>query len=616
MSAPAAAVLVPATEGAIATLRRGMREVPVFRRSLPVIALLGLLATAGRLVVPLAIQQTLDRGLHAGSDSGDPVDSGLIRLMVVACAVAVVVTAVSAYLLNRRLFTATETALHQMRVRTFARLHALSMLHQQAQRRGSMVSRVTSDVDQLSIFMQWAGSLLLVSSAQLLVASALMLVFSWQLTLVVYVCFVPLVLIGRRLQRSLAPAYAVVRARVGELLAAIAETVVGASTVRSYGAGGRSRRRIDVSVERQYQAQLRAQRLTVLVFTSGELTAALANAAVVGVGVWLGVGGHLTSGELVAFLFLVTLFVQPVQVATEGLTEAQNALASFRRVLEVLDQPIDLPAPEQSIRPLPPGALSVAARGVAFAYPGSAARALDQVDVLIPAGAHVAIVGETGSGKTTFAKLLTRLMDPTEGTIELDGVGLPDLAAGELRGRVGMVPQDGFLFEGTVADNIRFADPALSDEQVRAAFADLGLSDWIEALPDGIGTAVGQRGESLSVGERQLVSLVRVAVSGPDVLVLDEATSAVDPATEQRLHQALERITAGRTTITIAHRLSTAQASDLVLVFDSGRLAQVGRHDELARAEGPYARLFASWMSQNARAESSDAPVGHNRPLG
>lgn len=608
---PATVELAPSTEGAIATLRRGMSEVPVFRRALPRIALLGLIATAGRLVVPLAIQQTLDRGLHAGSDSGDPVDSTLIRWMVLACAVAVVITATSAYFLNKRLFTATETALHDMRVRTFARLHALSMLHQQAQRRGSMVSRVTSDVDQLSIFMQWAGSLLLVSSAQVVVATVLMLVFSWQLTLVVYVCFIPLVLMGRRLQRSLAPAYAAVRARVGELLAAVAETVVGASTVRSYGADGRSRRRINTAVDRQYRAQLTALRLTVLVFTAGELAAALANASVVVVGVLLGVGGHLSSGELVAFLFLVTLFVQPVQVATEGLTEAQNALASFRRVLEVLDQPIDLPAPQESVRPLPSGALSVAARGLSFTYPGAAAPALDGVDVLIPAGAQVAVVGETGSGKTTFAKLVTRLMDPTQGRIEVDGVALPDLSARDLRDRIGMVPQDGFLFEGTVAQNIRFADPALTDDQVVAAFVDLGLADWISGLPQGIDTPVGQRGESLSVGERQLVSLVRVAVSGPDVLVLDEATSAVDPATEQRLHRALERITAGRTTITIAHRLSSAQAADLVLVFDAARLAQVGTHRELARTEGPYARLYASWMAQNARTE-----LNHNPAMG
>jgi ATP-binding cassette subfamily B protein len=607
MSSPPAVSLAESAEGAMATLRRGAREVPAFRRALPMIAVLGLVATAGRLVVPLAIQQTLDRGLHAGSRGAEPVDTTLIRLMVLACAIAVVITATSAYVLNRRLFTATETALHEMRVRTFARLHALSMLHQQAQRRGSMVSRVTSDVDQLSIFMQWAGSLLLVSSAQMVVATALMLVFSWQLTLVVYVCFVPLVLIARRLQRRLAPAYAAVRARVGELLAAIAETVVGASTVRSYGAGRRSRRRIDAAVENQYRAQLHAQKLTVLVFTSGELAAALANASVVTVGVMLGVGGHLSSGELVAFLFLVTLFVQPVQVATEGLTEAQNALASFRRVLEVLDQPIDLPAPQESVRPLPAGALSVAARGLGFAYPGAAGAALAGVDVLIPAGAQVAIVGETGSGKTTFAKLVTRLMDPTHGRIELDGVALTDLSAGDLRARIGMVPQDGFLFEGTVADNIRFADPALRDDEVVAAFVDLGLGDWIGGLPDGIDTPVGQRGESLSVGERQLISLVRVSVGGPDVLVLDEATSAVDPATEQRLHRALDRITAGRTTITIAHRLTSAQAADLVLVFDAGRLAQVGTHHELARAEGPYARLFASWMAQNARTEASHA---------
>jgi putative ABC transport system ATP-binding protein len=213
---------------------------------------------------------------------------------------------------------------------------------------------------------------------------------------------------------------------------------------------------------------------------------------------------------------------------------------------------------------------------------------------------RVAIVGETGSGKTTFAKLVTRLMDPVEGRVLLGSdaggwVPLHEVAFDSLRTRVVMVPQDGFLFDATVADNVRYGRPGMTDAQVAVAFEELGLGTWLEGLPEGVATHVGQRGESLSAGERQLVAVARAYVADPDLLVLDEATSAVDPATERRLTHALDRLTDGRTTLTIAHRLSTAERADEILVVDAGRVVQRGSHDELVDADGPYARLHASW---------------------
>jgi ATP-binding cassette subfamily B protein len=590
-------------EGALATLRRGLRTMPEFRRGLPATFALALVATAGRVVVPIAVQQVIDRGLLA---AGGP-DLGLVRTLVLVCAVVVLVTGVAVYRMNVRLFRTTETALAGLRSRAFRHVHDLSVLHQQGERRGSLVSRVTSDVDQLSTFMQWGGVLGVVSLGQLIVATVVMAVYSWQLTLLVLACFVPLAIAVRWFAQRLAVAYGVVRERVGDVLAAVAESVVGAPTVRAYGIRERTAARLDRAIGRHYRAQVDAQKVTAAVFVSGEFVAALANAAVVVVGVLLGLAGQVTAGTLVAFLFLVTLFVAPVQTASEVLNEGQNAIAGFRRVLDVLDTEPDVrdPAATGSALELPSGPLGIRLEHVSFRYAPGARPALDDVDLTLTPRRRYAVVGETGSGKTTFAKLVTRLMDPTEGRVLLGSeqsgwVPLARVAFSSLRRRVGMVPQDGFLFDATVADNVRYGRPELTDAQVAAALDELGLGDWLAGLPDGVATAVGQRGESLSAGERQLVAIARAHVAAPDLLVLDEATSAVDPATERRLTLALDRLTEGRTTLTIAHRLSTAERADEVLVVDAGRVVQRGTHADLVDAVGPYARLHTSWRRSSA----------------
>jgi ATP-binding cassette subfamily B protein len=579
--------------GAFATLAHGLRLTPEFREGLAVTLLLALIATGGRVVVPIAVQQTIDNGL---SDPDGP-DLGLVRLACGLALGAVVITALANYLMNVRLYRTTENGLAALRVRAFRRVHDLSTLHQAAERRGSLVSRVTSDVDTISTFMQWGGLLVLVSTAQLLLASVLMLVWSWQLTLVVYACFLPLVLAVRAFQQRLQVAYRAVRERIGELLGAIAESVVGAPVIRAYGVQGRTAERIDGAVDRTKGAQIRAQRIAALTFSAGELTAAFATGAVVVVGVLLGVDGQITTGKLVGFLFLVTLFVQPVQIATEVLNEAQNAIAGMRRVLGVLDTPSDVADPVEG-RALPAGPIGVRFEHVHFAYPGGP-DVLHDVDLEIAPRTRVAVVGETGSGKTTFAKLLTRLMDPTRGRVLLSGVPLDEVSFGSLRSRVVMVPQDGFLFDASVAANVRYGRLDATDEQIELAFSELGLADWLEQLPAGLHSQVGERGDALSVGERQLVAIARAYVADPDLLVLDEATSAVDPATEVRLQRALDSLTRGRTTLAIAHRLSTAEAADEVIVVDAGVVVQRGPHAELVQADGVYARLHASWVDQS-----------------
>ena len=579
--------------GAWATLRRGLALSPEFRTGLPVTLLLAFGATVGRVLVPIAVQQTIDSGLMG---PGGP-DLTRVREVVTLAAVATVLTAFASYLLNVRLFRTTESGLATLRVRAFRHVHDLSVLTQNAERRGSLVSRVTSDVDTISTFMQWGGLLMVVSFGQLLVATALMAYYSWQLTLLVWLCFLPLFILMRFFQKRVSAAYGLVRERVGDLLGAVSESVVGASTVRAYAIEERTGRRIDGAIERHRSAATRAQALVALTFSTGEVVAGLANAGVVVVGVKLGIAGELTLGELLAFLFLVTLFVGPVQIGTEVLNEAQNAIAGWRRVLGVLDTPADVADPGEAGRTLPRGPIDVRFEHVSFAYPGGPT-VLENVDLVLAPRSRVAVVGETGSGKTTFAKLLTRLMDPAGGRVLVDGVDLRELSFASLRARIVMVPQDGFLFEGSIADNVRFGLPSASDAEVELALTELGLLDWLDGLPHGLETDVGQRGEQLSAGERQLVALARAYLADPDLLVLDEATSAVDPATEVRLARALEGLTRGRTALTIAHRLSTAEAADDVLVFDAGRVVERGRHSDLVGAGGVYSRLHASWSAQ------------------
>ncbi|WAE71972.1 ABC transporter ATP-binding protein [Streptomonospora nanhaiensis] len=583
------------TDTAMGTVRRGLRLSPEFAQGLWLTLVFAVVATGGKIVVPVAVQQIIDNGLSGPEGP----DLAFVTRMVAVCAGLLVVTMVASYLMNLRLYRATESGLATLRRKAFRHVHDLSVLTQNSERKGALVSRVTSDVDQISTFMQWGGLLLLVSAGQLLVATALMAVYSWQLTIVVWVCVLPLLFGVRWLQKHLSSAYMKVRENTGDMLGVIGETVMGAAVIRAHGTEKRTAERIDSTVTRTRRSQVRAQRLAMAVSPFAEIVSAVGNAAVVLVGVWLGLGGDLTAGQLIAFLFLLTLFIQPMMMATEIFNEAQNAIAGWRRVLGVLDTAPDIADPGEAGKVLPRGPVRVTFDDVTYSYPDGPV-VLDDVAVEITPGTRVAVVGETGSGKTTFVKLLTRLMDPARGTVRLDGVDLREVAFSSLRSRVVMVPQEGFLFDSSLGDNIRFARPESTDAELEAAVTELGLSEWLDSLAHGLDTPVGQRGESLSAGERQLVALVRAYVADPDLLVLDEATSAVDPHTEVRIQRALDRLTRGRTSVAIAHRLSTAEAADRVLVFDDGRIVQSGSHDELVARPGVYADLYASWVSSSA----------------
>ncbi|MEO9324638.1 ABC transporter ATP-binding protein [Nocardioides sp. C4-1] len=580
--------------GAIETIRRGVHHSPELTEGIRVTLLLAVLASAGQVVVPIAVQQTLDKGLNGP----DGPDVSYTVLMGLAAALAVVLTGVASYFMTSRLFRTAERGLATLRTKAFRHVHDLPLLTQNTERRGSLVSRVTSDVDQVSQFLVFGGLLFVISIGQVLIATVVMVFYSWQLALVVWVCFAPLFLSLRYFQRKLSAAYGTVRRQVGLMLSAISEPVVGAAVVKSYAVEARTQQRIDDAVAVHQRASTVAQGFTAVSFSLGGLSAGLANAGVLIVGIWLGFAGQITAGEVVAFAFLVTLFVGPVQMGTQILTDAQSAIAGWRRVIGILDTPADLVDPGPDGHVLPRGPVDVRFDHVDFAYPAGPP-VLRDVDLAIDAGRRVAIVGETGSGKSTFAKLLTRLMDPSEGAVLLDGIDVRDVAQTSLRSSVVLVPQEGFLFDDTIAANVRYGRLDSTESDILASAAELGLGDWIAGLPDGVATRVGQRGESLSAGERQLVALLRAHLADPDLLVLDEATSAVDPRLEMRIGRALERLMSGRTSVTIAHRLSTAESADEVVVVDQGRVVQRGPHAVLVQQEGSvYAGLHRSWVSQ------------------
>ena len=579
--------------GTLATLKRGLQLSPELRKGLLVTALIAVVATMGRVIIPFVVQQTTDNGIMA--EGG--VDVGYVLRAIVLAAGVVGITSVAQYAVNIRLFTAAESGLATLRLKAFRHIHDLSVLTQSTERRGALVSRVTSDVDTISMFVQFGGLMLLISTAQIMLATILMLVYSPALALVAYLCLVPLIILVRYLQPVLGRAYGLVRTRVGDMLGAVSESIVGATTIRAYGVEERTAERIDRSIEAHRHSAIRAQIRSVLAFVSGQTFAGVTTAVVLVAGTVLATRGDLTLGQLLAFLFLVNLFTQPVLMATEILNELQNAVAGWRRVISVVDTPADVSDPGADGVVQERGPITVDFEDVWYAYPGGEP-VLRDVGLRIEPHTRVAIVGETGSGNTTMAKLLPRLMDPAGGRVLLDGTDLRQIPFATLRRRVVLVPQEGFLFDQDLRENIRFGKPEASDEDVDLAVTELGLDAWVGGLPHGLDTRVGQRGESLSAGERQLVAIARAYLADPDLLVLDEATSAVDPATEVRVQRALEGLTTGRTSVAIAHRLSTAEAADVVVVVDRGRIVEVGHHRELVGQGGVYSRMHASWAAQ------------------
>lgn len=590
---------------AVETIGRGVQEAPVLRSGFGVTLALAMVGAAGRVAVPILVQQAIDRGLDIGGvdvggvDVGG-VDVGTVWVLAMVALAATTLASVCQRTAVKRLGDRSEEALYGLRVRLFEHIHRLSIADHNEERKGALVARVTSDVETLAMFFSWGALAWLLDSTLMVIVAAVMLAYDWVLALVAFVVAAPLVLVLQRVQRHLVRAYDRARSDNAEVLTSISEVVAGAETLRVYDAGQRYADATKGASRRRSRSFIRAGTIGAFLFPSGEVFSVLTVAAVVGVGVWRGPDSGLTVGAMVGFVFLTYRFLEPIAQFTEVIDQTQTAVSGLRRVLGVLEIPAGPPEPRRPVA-LPAGPLGIDIEHVTFAYPSRGdddeGPVLVDVTAHIPAGQQVAMVGETGSGKTTLGRLVARLADPTAGVVRLGGVPLTSVANDELRTRLVVVPQEPFLFDGSIAANLVFARPMLSLDQVEAVVRDLGLGDWLESLPEGLDTEVGQRGSNLSAGERQLVALVRAALVDPDVLVLDEATSSVDALTEVRMSRALDRLSAGRTTIAIAHRLSTAARADRVLVLEQGRLVEDGSHAELLERGGAYTAMYAAWVA-------------------
>lgn len=573
---------------ALEILRRGLRSSPELRRGLGITAVFALLSAVARLVLPVLIQQTLDGGFDEGN-----VDVDFVTRATIAAGALILVIYLLTTVTFRRVIQTAENTLMALRLRTFTHIQKLSLAEHTSSRKGVLTARVTSDVETLAQFAQWGALAWIVDSSLILGTLAVMAFYSWQLAVITIVIYIPLLPILRAIQGRQLRAYNDVRTKTAEILGRTSEAISGAAAIRAYGYQDEVGRRLDDANNDLVASQTRAHKFFSILAPTMDFFGGVATGAVAIVGVMLG-PDTLSVGEATAFLFLVTILIQPIAQLGEVLDQTQTALAGWWKILQMLDVPIDVVEPDPGVD-VGVGPPKVELRDVDFSY-RTGDQVLHNVNVVIEAGTSVAIVGETGSGKTTMAKLLTRLADPSSGSVLLDGVDLRDISTASRNRTIRMVPQDGFLFDTSLRENIRFGRPGARNADIDSAVASLGLGEWLSSLPLGLETSAGERGEGVSVGERQLVALIRAQLADAGLLILDEATSAVDPETEVQMATALERLSKGRTTISIAHRLSTAERADIVIVMNAGRIVEHGSHAQLVIDGGTYAGLHADWV--------------------
>jgi ATP-binding cassette subfamily B protein len=571
-------------------LRRTFRLLRPQRRRVVGALSMVLLWTCTVLAGPYLVRFGIDHGINDR-------DAGALN----AAVAGYVVVAVLAYITNRSQITLIsrvgEDFLRRLRIRVFDHLQRLSMPFYDRSKSGVLVSRMTSDVDSLSELIQ-LGLAMFVSNALLLVVSIVVLTtVSWQLMLVCSVALPPVFFASRKFQRESNDAYLEVRDRIGSTLSHLQEGIAGVRVVQAFA-------REDVEVDRfergnreLYDSHMRSVAISAWYLPVIELAGWGTTALALGVGGWWVHEDMLTVGTVAFFVLALSNLFEPVQQLSQLFNMVQSAGAGLHKLYELLDTDVDVPERPGAVD-LPRGG-DVEVDGVSFAYADGPA-VLRDVSLRIPAGARLALVGPTGAGKSTLAKLVARLYDPTEGSVRFGGVGLRDATLESLRGRIVVIPQEGFLFNGTIRDNVRLARAGATDAEVDDALRAVGAYDRFAALAEGLDTEVRERGSRLSAGEKQLVSLARAALADPAVLVLDEATSSLDPGTEALVEGAVDRLLEGRTVVVIAHRLSTAERADIVGVVDGGELVELGTHDDLVGAGGRYASLYATWAAGTA----------------
>ncbi len=566
-------------------LRRAARMALPFKKTILGALCFTAVSTLGVVMGPVILGWAIDNGITPPGDT--TVLRNAVIFFLVLTALAYVAARQQYILINR----AGEGFLQALRIRVFDHIQKQSLAFFDRNKSGVLVARMTADIESMAELVQWG--LLQFVAAILLVVFALILSFvmSWQLALVGLLVMPILIVASRKFQRDSNAAYLDVREHIGQNLSTLQEGIAGVRVIQAYAREPEQRRRFERSNRDLYDSHVHSVRVSTWYFGLVEASGVFATAIIVGVGGWLYSRGEVDIGVVIAIVLLFAQLFEPVQQLSQLYNTLQSSAASLSKLFGILDTEPDI---LDGASDLPRNGEMIVS-GVGFRYPATETPVLGDVSITVADGERLALVGPTGAGKSTLAKLMARLYDPTEGSISFGGVDLRDATLASLRHRVVVVPQEGFLFGGTVADNVRIARAEATDDDVRAAFDAIGALERFEEFPEGIHTEVRERGSRLSAGERQLVSLARAALVDPAVLVLDEATSNLDPGTELIVERALDSLMSGRTTIVVAHRLSTIQRADRIGVIDGGRLVELGNHSELVELGGKYATLAAAW---------------------
>ena len=568
-------------------LRRAARLLRPQARRMAVALALVVTWTITVLAGPYLVRIGIDHGIKEN-------DRGALNTAVYGY----VVVAVVAYVAYRAWFLLIsrvgEEFLRDMRIGVFAHLQRLSMPYYDREKAGVIVSRMTSDIDSLAELVQLGLAMFVANGLLLVVSVGVLASVSWQLLLLCAIALPPVFLASIKFQRDSNDAYLDVRDNIGATLSHLQEGIAGVRVVQAFGREDVEVGRFRRGNRRLYDSHMRSVWISAWYMPVIELAGWGTTALALGVGGWWVHEGMVTVGTVAFFVLALANLFEPVQQLSQLFNTVQSAGAGLHKLFDVLDTPVDVPER--------PGAIDLPLRGdidvegVSFGYEPDVPVLWD-VSLHIPAGTRLALVGPTGAGKSTLAKLIARLYDPTSGAVRFGGVDLRDATVTSLRQRVAVIPQEGFLFNGTIRDNVRLARDGATDDEVDAALRSVGAYDRFASLPDGVDTEVRERGSRLSAGEKQLVSLARAALANPAVLVLDEATSSLDPGTEALVEVAVDRLRQGRTVVVIAHRLSSAARADLVGVVVDGRLVELGRHRQLVAAGGHYARLYDTWTA-------------------
>lgn len=555
------------------------------------------LVAGANLAQPIVIQRAIDSGLATGNS--DALVTASIIFIVLAVLVYVF-QAISIYTVS----WIGQRFIRDLRVRLFSHLQRLSMSFYDGENSGRLVARMTADMVALTDVLN-NGFLMVVQAMLLLVGTVVLLfILSWQLSLVALVILPPLVVATAIFRVYSTRAYEAVRDRIADVLIHMQESFAGMRVVQAFAREGHNTERFGEINEANYEANVRTVRISSMYVPFIEWLGG------VGIGIILYFGGRgvfgatVSVGTVAAFIFYLNFIFQPIQQLSQVYDLLQSGFAALHKIFGLLAVEPDVRESPRAVELPRPVRGRIDFEGVTFGYV-SETPVLHDISVTIESGQRVALVGATGAGKSTMAKLTMRFYDPTSGRVRLDGCDLRQLRLEELRRAITLVPQEGFLFSGTVRENILFGRPDATDEEVVRSCRALGVHDFIESLPGSYDTPVSYRGSRLSAGEKQLVSLSRAFLADPAVLILDEATSSLDPGTEALVEHTMRRLLAGRTSIVVAHRLSTAEHCDRVLVVDSGRVIEDGHHDELVRAGGHYAALYRQWTVDRSEAKEA-----------